>query len=386
MRVTVNFTADTVDARSFAMADLQDELTATAEIGELDELASPTEEAPEPPADDTLARARALLTTHPVADGYCGLPATLRTLPWYDLELGDSSVDTDLPRLRDGGVGALLWTLRLLPGTAHAEHPVTAVLEQLDLAKQVVADHPEGLRLARSASESCDARDYGRIAVLMGPAPAAAIGDSLATLRALHTLGLRVLTLTGTSWATEAGLTRFGDEVVREMSRIGVLADLTGASVRTARRVLALTKAPVILTHSGAHALNSHPDNVPDDLLADLGAAKGVCLVPCSAERTGPELGDVADHLDHVRRVAGPESVGLSGGYDTGAVHPDGLADVSRYPHLIAELIGRGWPDSDLAQLTWGNVQRVLRETEFAARAAALRRPPSTARIELLDT
>lgn len=368
------------------MADLQDELTATAEIGELDELASPTEEALEPPADDTLARARALLTTHPVADGYCGLPATLRTLPWYDFELGDSSVDTDLPRLREGGAGALLWTLRLLPGTAHAEHPVTAVLEQLDFAKQVVADYPEGLRLARSASESCDARDYGRIAVLMGPAPAAAIGDSLATLRALHTLGLRVLTLTGTSWATDAGLTRFGEEVVREMHRIGVLADLTGASVRTARRVLALTKAPVILTHSGALALNSHPDNVPDDLLADLGVAKGVCLVPCSAERTGPGLGDVADHLDHVRRVAGPESVGLSGAYDTGAVHPDGLADVSRYPHLIAELIERGWPDSDLARLTWGNLQRVLRETEFAARAAALRRPPSTARIERLDT
>ncbi|MFG3369978.1 dipeptidase [Streptomyces sp. NPDC090032] len=383
------------------MADLQSELTAATEIGELDELSSPTtdeltsptdelappiQEAPQPPADDPLDRARALLANHPVADGYCGLPATLRTLPWYDLELGESSVDTDLPRLRDGGVGSLLWTLRLLPGTAHAEHPVTAVLEQLDLAKHVVAEYPEGLRPARSASELCDARDYGRIGVLMGPAPAAAIGDSLATLRALHKLDLRVLALSGTSWATEAGLTRFGEEVVREMNRLGVLADLTGASERTVRRVLAVAKAPVIFTHSGAHALNSHPDNVPDDLLAELGAARGVCLVPCSAERTGAELGDVADHLDHVRRVAGPQSVGLSGAYDTGAVHPEGLADVSRYPHLIAELIARGWPDSDLAQLTWGNVQRVLRETEFAARAAALRRPPSTARIEGLDT
>ncbi|MEU8481744.1 dipeptidase [Streptomyces sp. NPDC048641] len=383
------------------MADLQSELTAATEIGELDELTSPTtdeltsptdelappiQEAPQPPADDPLDRARALLANHPVADGYCGLPATLRTLPWYDLELGESSVDTDLPRLRDGGVGSLLWTLRLLPGTAHAEHPVTAVLEQLDLAKHVVAEYPEGLRPARSASELCDARDYGRIGVLMGPAPAAAIGDSLATLRALHKLDLRVLALSGTSWATEAGLTRFGEEVVREMNRLGVLADLTGASERTVRRVLAVAKAPVIFTHSGAHALNSHPDNVPDDLLAELGAARGVCLVPCSAERTGAELGDVADHLDHVRRVAGPQSVGLSGAYDTGAVHPEGLADVSRYPHLIAELIARGWPDSDLAQLTWGNVQRVLRETEFAARAAALRRPPSTARIEGLDT
>ena len=383
------------------MADLQDELT-TAEIGELDELSSLAGEAPKAPEpnqlpgtsvtsessetseDDALTRARALLTTHPVADGYCGLPATLRTLPWYDLELGETSVDTDIPRLRDGGVGALLWTLRL-PGTAQPEHPVTAVLEQLDLAKHVVAAYPEGLRLARTASEACDARAYGRVAVLMGPAPASAAGNSLATLRALHALGLRVLTLTGTSWAGEAGLTRFGEEVVREMNRLGVLADLTGASVRTARRVLAVSKAPVLLTHSAAHALNDHPDNVPDDLLAEVGAAKGVCLVPCSAERTGPALTDVADHLDHVRRVAGPESVGLAGAYDTGAVHPDGLADVSRYPYLVAELVERGWTESDLSLLTWGNVQRVLRETEFAARAAALRRPPSTARIEPLD-
>ncbi|MFF2509190.1 dipeptidase [Streptomyces sp. NPDC058067] len=367
------------------MAELQEELITAAETGELDELSSPTEEAPEPPADDALTRARALLTHHPVADGYCGLPATLRTLPWYDLELGETSVDTDIPRLRDGGVGALLWTLRL-PGAAEPEHPVTSVLEQLDLARHVVAEYPEGLRLARSASEACDARAYGRVAVLMGPAPASAAGDSLATLRALYALGVRLLTLSGTSWAGEAGLTRFGEEVVREMNRLGVLADLTGASARTARRVLEITKAPVILTHSGAHALNEHPDNVPDDLLAEVGANTGVCLVPCSAEHTGPALGDVADHLDHVRRVAGARAVGLAGTYDTGAVHPEGLADVSRYPYLLAELIERGWTETELALLTWGNVQRVLQGTEFAARAAAMRRPPSTARIEPLDS
>ncbi|NEB78788.1 membrane dipeptidase, partial [Streptomyces sp. SID14478] len=198
-------------------------------------------------------------------------------------------------------------------------------------------------------------------------APAAALGDSLGTLRALHALGLRALTLTGTAWTDDpaTGLTRFGEEVVREMNRLGMLIDLAGAAPATALRALAVSKAPAVLTRSGARALNSHPDNASDALLAALGASKGLCLVPCSVSRTGPALRDVADHLDHVRRVAGPESVGLSGMYDTGDAHPEGLTDAAGYPALIAELLDRGWPDADLALLTWGNVQRVLRGAEF---------------------
>ncbi|MFF3495597.1 dipeptidase [Streptomyces sp. NPDC002795] len=366
------------------MADLQDELDAPAEAGDL-EAARPAADLARPapaghvPADAgsatptpaTPTAPHDLLARHPVADGYCGLPQVLRTLPWYDLELGESAVEADLPRLRAGGTGAQLWAPHVDP-----EAPVATTLEQIDLITDVVARHPEDLRLARSVSDTADARAHGRIAVLIGPAPAMAAADSLGTLRSLHALGLRALTLSGTSWASDDGLNRFGEQVVRELNRIGMLIDLTGASAATATRVLAVSKAPVALTRSGAHALNHHPDNAPDDLLAALGESRGLCLVPCSADRTGPALRDVADHVDHVRRLAGPESVGLSGTYDTGDAHPEDLTDVAGYPALIAELQGRGWTDADLALLTWGNAQRVLRSTEFVSRAAQHRQRP----------
>ncbi|MFG2451476.1 dipeptidase [Streptomyces sp. NPDC048512] len=387
------------------MADLQDELATAVEVGELDQPAAwPASEPPAPaarsladtgtgtgrgapgnePGADPLARARAFLAGNPVADGYTGLPWALRHLPYFDLELGESAVDTDLPRLREGHVGALFWSLHLPEGLA-GDRAVGATMEQLDLVKTVVLAHPEGLRMARGAAEIADARNCGRIAVVLGPAGAAALGDSLGILRALHTLGLRILTLTGVSWASEAGLTRFGEEVLREMNRLGVLADLSGASDATVRRVLAVTKAPVLFTRSAARALRPHPANLPDEVLTELGAAKGLCLVPLTAEQTGPSVRDVADHLDHVRALAGAECVGLSGTYDSGAAHPQDLADASCYPHLVAELISRGWSTSDLALLTWGNVQRVLRSAEFTARAAQQRRPPSCARIADLD-
>ncbi|MFJ5777742.1 dipeptidase [Streptomyces sp. NPDC093094] len=369
------------------MADLQDELDTSAGIVELpvtEPFGAPPllragTEAAGDPAADPLERAHALLRAHPVADGHSGLPWALRHLPWYDLQLGESAVDTDVPRLREGHVGALFWSLHLPEGLA-ADRAVGATLEQLDLVRSVIGAHPEGLRPARTAGQVIDARNCGRVAVLIGPATAAALDDSLALLRVLHRLGLRVLTLTGTSWASEAGLTRFGEEVVREMSRLGVLADLSGASEATAARTIALSRTPVLCTRSAARALRPHPANLPDDLLAALGAAGGLCMVPLTAEQTGPTVRDVADHLDHVRAVAGPGGVGLSGTYDTGAAHPQDLADPSGYPRLIAELVRRGWPDTDLALLTWGNVQRVLRTADFTARAAQQRREPSPAR------
>ncbi|MEU5699548.1 dipeptidase [Streptomyces aurantiacus] len=407
------------------MADLQDELHTTAEVGELDperlnefeplvseavagvtsrvgdERANSTGAGAGAGADtgaeadvvagvgagaggDPLARAHDLLAAHPVADGYSGIAWALRHLSWYDLELGDNSVDTDVPRLREGHVGAMFWSLHLPEGLV-GERAVGATLEQLDLVKTVVEAHPEGLRLAHSAAQATDAVNCGRVAVLLGPAGAAALDDSLGILRSLHALGLRVLTLSGASWAGERGLTRFGEEVVREMNRVGVLADLSGASDATVRRTLVISKAPVMCTRSAARALRPHPANLPDDVLVQLGAAKGLCLVPLTAEQTGPTVRDVADHLDHVRELAGPECVGLSGTYDSGAAHPRDLPDASGYPRLVAELLGRGWSETDLAQLTWGNVQRVLRTVDFTARAAQLRREPSTARIAELD-
>lgn len=377
------------------MADLQDELHPATEVGRPDEPAeSVLDEAvvvpPDPglplsaPDDSPLSRARALLAVHPVADGCSGLPGVLRDLPWYDLDLGDRAVEADLPRLRDGGVGAVFWSLRL-PDDGDGGHAVVAALDQLDLARSVVAAHDEGLLPARTAGEIADARNRGRIAVLFGPVGARATGDSLGVLRALHGLGLRVLSLHGTSWAGPAGLTRFGEEVVREMNRLGVLPDLTDASARTVRRVLDVSRAPVLFSRSAARALRPHPANLPDDLLAEVGAAGGLCLVPLTAEQTGPTVRDVADHLDHVRRTAGPECVGLSGTYDTGAAHPQELPDTSGYPKLVAELLRRGWSEPEVGLLTWGNIQRVLRGADFTARAARHRRPPSTATLTDLD-
>ncbi|MFI6937007.1 dipeptidase [Streptomyces sp. NPDC050287] len=373
------------------MADLQHELHPITEAGELDDLTEPLPdpfEAPYVPVTDPdgtpLERAHALLAAHPVADGYSGLPWALRHRPWYDLELGESAVDTDVPRLREGHVGALLGSLHL-PESLDGDRAVGATLEQLDLVKTVVRRHPEGLRLACTAGETTDARNCGRIAVLLGPAQAAAVGDSLGILRSLSALGLRVLTLSGVSWAGEAGLTRFGEEMLREMNRLGVVADLSGASEETIRRALALSKTPVVCTRSAARALRPHPANLPDDLLAELGAAQGLCMVPLTAEQTGPTVRDVADHLDRVRTLAGPQCVGLSGTYDSGTAHPQELGDASCYPNLIAELLQRDWSEPDVALLTWGNVQRVLRGADFTARAAQLRREPSTAKIADLD-
>ncbi len=359
------------------MADLQDELQTAPKVGTPDDL-------PYDPDTGLLDRAHTLLAEHPVADGYSGVPRALRHNPWSDLELGEGAMDTDVPRLREGHVGALFWALHLPEGLA-GDRAVGATLEQLDLVRTVVGEHSEGLRLAFTAGETTDVRNRGRVAVLLGPAGAGAVGDSLGILRSLHALGLRALTLSGVSWAGEAGLTRFGEEVLREMNRLGVLADLSGASEATVRRAFAISKAPVVLTRSAARALRSHPANLPDALLTALGEAKGLCMVPLTAEQTGPSVRDVADHLDHVRDLAGPECVGLSGTFDAGTAHPEDLADASCYPHLIAELLHRGWPESEIALLTWGNVQRVLRGADFAAKAAQQRREPSMAKITELD-
>ncbi|MGA5896326.1 dipeptidase [Streptomyces venetus] len=376
------------------MADLQNDLRPSATAGDVDDLAEPypddgviTAESYEPvsdPDDAPMVRAHAILAAHPVADGYNGLPWALKRLPYYDLELGEGTVGTDVPRLRDGHVGALFWSLHL-PEGFDGDRAVGATLEQLDLAKTAAQTCDDGLRLAATAGQVADARNCGRVAVLLGPAGAPAIGDSLGILRQLHLLGLRALTLTGVSWASEAGLTRFGEEVVREMNRLGVIADLSGASAQTIRRVLSLSRAPVLCSRSAARAIRPHPVNLPDELLAELGAAKGLCLVPLTAEQTGPSVRDVADHLDHIRAVAGAQCVGLAGTYDAGSAHPQELGDVSCYPRLVAELLRRGWEEADVALLTWGNVQRLLRGTDFTARAARQRRAPSGAKISELD-
>ncbi|MFD9793009.1 dipeptidase [Streptomyces sp. NPDC059070] len=392
---------------------------------------------------DHLARARTLLAQHPVVDGHNDLPWALRKQVRYDLDRCDIGADqrgrlhTDLPRLRAGGVGAQFWSVYVRTDLA-GDAAVSATLEQVDCVDQLIARYPGDLAGARSADDMEKARAGGRIASLKGAEGGHSINNSLATLRALYALGVRYMTLThndNIAWADSAtdapgvgGLSPFGREVVREMNRLGMLVDLSHVAASTMRDALAATEAPVIFSHSSARAVCDHPRNVPDDVLAQLPGNGGVAMVtfvpkfilPAAVEwtaaadenlrahglhalDTSPEamalhqafeaahprppatVGTVADHLDHMRAVAGIDHIGIGGDFDGTAFTPEGLEDVSGYPNLVAELLGRGWSETDLAKLTWGNAVRVLRDAEAVARDAQQRRGPSNATLESLD-
>ncbi|OKK16674.1 dipeptidase [Streptomyces sp. CB00455] len=364
------------------MADLQDD-PPSAGIG-AEDLPPPTA------AAGSLERAAALLSGHPVADGCNTLVWTLRQSPHHDIDTPDGSVDTDIPRLRAGGVGAQFWSLLVPPGQPYGDgggdrtapdrpdpdrpdpdQVVSDTLEQIDVALALMRRYPDDLRLALTAGDMADARNRGRIASFLGPVPGRTLTGSLGALRAFHALGVRILAPAGASWARE-GLTAFGHEVVREANRLAILLDLTGCPPQTARGIAGASKAPVILSNTAAATLNPHPDNVSDEVLLALREADGLAMVTFDAARTGDSLHAVADHLDHVRAVAGPHGVGLGATFGTGPgiPRPAGLTDPSGYPRLLAELLDRGWPESEMALLTWGNAQRVIRDAEFTARAA----------------
>ncbi len=392
---------------------------------------------------DHLVRARELLAAHPVVDGHNDLPWALREQVRYDLGKRDIATDqsadlhTDLPRLREGGVGAQFWSVYVRSDLA-GDDAVSATLEQIDVVRRLAERYPADLRLAFTADDMEAARAEGRIASLMGAEGGHSINCSLATLRALHRLGVRYMTLTHNDnipWADSAtdepaagGLTRFGEEVVREMNRVGMLVDLSHVSADTMRDALRVSEAPVIFSHSSARAVCDHPRNIPDDVLARLAAGGGVAMATFVPKFILPEaiawtraadenmranglhpldttavgmavhrafeaanprpratVATVADHLDHMREVAGVDHVGLGGDYDGTAFTPEGLSDVSGYPNLIAELLRRGWSDSDLAKLTWQNAVRVLRAAEDVAGELSARRGPSIATIDELD-
>ncbi|MFF0490812.1 dipeptidase [Nocardia sp. NPDC004068] len=391
----------------------------------------------------TLERARALLRDAPVVDGHNDLPWAMRVLARYDLNAVDLAADqssllhTDLDRLRAGGVGAQFWSVYVRSDLA-GDHAVSATLEQIDFVRALIERFPDRLRAAYSAQDMEDARAGGRIASLLGAEGGHSIDCSLATLRALYRLGVRYMTLThndNVPWADSAtdepkagGLTAFGKEVVREMNRLGMLVDLSHVSPETMRDALAISEAPVIFSHSSARALCDHPRNVPDDVLAALPGNGGVAMVtfvpkfvlpeavrwtaeadenmvahgfhpldtsPAGMEcqrafeaehpRPVPTVATVADHLDHMREVAGIEHIGIGGDFDGTAFVTAGLDDVSGYPNLVAELLVRGWSDSDIAKLTWHNAVRVLRDAEAVASELQRIRPPSLATIEELD-
>ncbi|MFF9495603.1 dipeptidase [Streptomyces flaveolus] len=389
----------------------------------------------------SLDQARELLREFPVVDGHNDLPWALREQVRYDLDARDIAEDqsahlhTDLARLRAGGVGAQYWSVYVrsdLPGA------VTATLEQIDCVRRLIDRHPGELRAALTAADMEAARAEGRIASLMGAEGGHSIDNSLATLRGLYALGVRYMTLThndNVAWADSAtdepgvgGLSAFGREVVREMNREGMLVDLSHVAATTMRDALDTSTAPVIFSHSSARAVCDHPRNIPDDVLERLPANGGMAMVTfvpkfvlqaavdwtAAADEnmrahgfhhldTSPEamkvhrafeertprpvatVSTVADHLDHMREVAGVDHLGIGGDYDGTPFTPDGLDDVSGYPNLVAELLDRGWSQADLAKLTWKNAVRVLGAAEDVARALQATRGPSNATLEGLD-
>jgi membrane dipeptidase len=367
-------------------------------------------------------RIRRILADAPVLDGHNDLPWRLRC---RDLETADLTGDftgaglhTDVPRLRAGGVGGQFWSV-YVPCDFAGHAAVTATLEQIDLVHRMVARHPDVFALATTADEVADAHARGRIAALLGAEGGHCIADSLGALRSFYRLGVRYLTLThnrNTAWADSAtddpavgGLNDFGREVVGEMNRLGMLVDLSHVAPATMHAALDVSAAPAFFSHSSARARCDHPRNVPDDVLARVRDTEGVVMVTfvpgflteeCrvwmrAAVEAEAELiasddtiasddardawllanprppcteRDVADHIEHVRDVAGVDCIGLGGDFDGVASTPDGLADVAGYPALLAELAGRGWSDADLGKLTWHNTLRVLRATEAVAR------------------
>ncbi|AUG77576.1 membrane dipeptidase [Kitasatospora sp. MMS16-BH015] len=374
---------------------------------------------------ELLDQARALLRDTPVVDGHNDLPWAMRCQAGYDFSAidlaGDQSgrLHTDLARLRAGGVGGQYWSVFVRSDYA-GDKAVTATLEQIDFVRALTERYPDQLRLALSADDLETARAEGRIASLMGAEGGHSIDSSLAVLRALYRLGVRYMTLTHNDnlpWADSAtdvrvlgGLNEFGEEVVREMNRLGMLVDLSHVSADTMRHAMRVTSAPVIFSHSSARGVCDHPRNIPDDVLAALPANGGVAMatfvpkfiLPAAVEWTAaadenmrahgfhhldttPEamachrafeatrprpratVSTVADHLDHMRELAGIDHLGIGGDFDGTAFVPDGLDDVAGYPNLIAELLRRRWSTGDLAKLTWHNAVRVLRDAEAVA-------------------
>ncbi|MFG2882518.1 dipeptidase [Streptomyces sp. NPDC048297] len=388
-----------------------------------------------------LEDARALLREFPVVDGHNDLPWALREKAGYDLDRLDVAghqhehLHTDIPRLRAGGVGAQYWSVYV---PAEQPDPVAATLEQIDCVRQLLDRYQADLAPALTAADMEAARGEGRIASLMGAEGGHSIANSLGTLRGLYALGVRYMTLThndNVDWADSAtdepgvgGLSAFGREVVREMNRLGMLVDLSHVAATTMRDALDTSTAPVIFSHSSSRAVCDHPRNIPDDVLERLPANGGMAMVTFvpkfvlqaavdwtaaaddnlrahglhhldttaeamkvhrafeeSTPRPIATAATVADHLDHMREVAGIDHLGIGGDYDGTAFTPDGLGDVSGYPNLIAELLERGWSRADLAKLTWQNAVRVLGAAEDVARDLRATRAPSNATIESLD-
>ncbi len=352
-----------------------------------------------------LARARRILAETPLIDGHNDLPWAIRgyapaprSVGEYDIA-GAAPGHTDLERLRQGMVGAQFWSVYIPAGYADSGF-ARVQLEQIDIARQFIEKYSGYFEMARGASDIERIFGNGKIASMLGVEGGHAIENSLGVLRTYYDLGARYMTLThgrNLDWADSAtdeeqhgGLTPFGEEVVREMNRMGMLVDLSHVSPGSMSDALNVAEAPVIFSHSSARALVDHPRNVPDSILQRLPENGGVIMVTfvrsfISSDEATASLSDVADHVEHVRRVAGIDHVGIGSDFDGIDAGPHGLEDVSTFPALFAELSERGWSDGDLEKLAGENLLRVLRDAERTARRLQRERPPSTKTIEELD-
>lgn len=392
------------------------------------------------------ARVARILAETPLIDGHNDLPENYKErvndhLDQLDIARDTSTLaeplHTDIPRLRRGGVGGQFWSV-FVPTTLEGPPAAVAVLEQIDLVHRMIARYPGTFAFAATAADVERIHRSGKIACLIGMEGGYSIANSLAVLRQAYACGARYMTLThwkSIDWADAAtdaprhgGLTRFGRKVVREMNRMGMLVDLAHVSDKVMLDALETSQAPVIFSHSSARALCNHARNVPDDILRRVATNRGIVMVnfapsfvseearvasePLEAEwarlgalypndpkRVDSELrafsaqhpvpdatlAQVADHIEHIRAVAGIDHVGIGSDFDGIGRTPVGLEDVSKYPALLAELLRRGWTDADVKKVAGGNILRVMREAERVAARLQTERPASDARIEELD-
>jgi membrane dipeptidase len=394
-------------------------------------------------ADPHMARAKRVLSTTPLVDGHNDLPWAIReaTAAPHDVEAYDlrkkAPGHTDLERLKKGMVGGQFWSI-YIPGEIKDSGYARVQLEQIDIARRVIAKYPERFQWALTSDAVRSAFRAGKIGSMLGLEGGHAIENSLGALRVYYDLGARYMTLTHNvtlDWADAAldsarhgGLTNFGKEVVREMNRLGMLVDLSHVSPGTMSDALDVTEAPVIFSHSASRELVDHRRNVPDSILARLPKNGGVVMVPFvtsfvskevkawgdAAEQAAADarrrlgndtaavrramdewntanpqpkatLAQVADHIEHIRKVAGVDHVGIGSDFDGITDVVVGLEDVSTFPSLFAELSRRGWTDADLRKLAGENVLRALKQAEVVSARLKKERPPSTKTIQQLD-
>ena len=373
-----------------------------------------------PPAQDFRAQALRILKTVPLIDGHNDIPDAIRArggLDSVDFAVLQPKLMTDIPKLRSGGVGAQFWAAYVPVTTMDSgPHPAVYALEQIDLIKRLCAKYPRDLAMAYRAADVERNFKAGKISCLIGIEGGHAIENSLGALRMFAALGVRYITLThwrSLSWATAStdsarrGLSTFGRDVVHEMNRLGIVVDLSHVNDATMSEALHTTRAPVMFSHSSARALTGHARDVPDSILRlvpgnggivmvnfnpgfvseavrvyeDSMEARGralraagvdAALVADSVKLWGARapkatLAQVADHIEHIRQVAGVDHVGLGSDFDGITEVPVGLEDVSKFPDLIAELLRRGWSEADVSKLAGLNALRVLRATERVA-------------------